>query len=88
MKFLTKEWLEKQLENFAEIIGSVFVKKDDLKKYTPIESGFYKISADEDGNVSSVEPVTKDDIIQLGIVTGYDFTLDEDGNLYYEPKSE
>lgn len=88
MKFLTKEWLEKQLENFAEIIGSVFVKKDDLKKYTPIESGFYKISVDEDGNVSSVEPVTKDDIIQLGIVTGYDFTLDEDGNLYYEPKSE
>ncbi len=88
MKFLTKEWLEMQLENFAEIIGSVFVKKDDLKKYTPIESGFYKISVDEDGNVSSVEPVTKDDIIQLGIVTGYDFTLDEDGNLYYEPKSE
>lgn len=88
MKFLTKEWLEKQLENFAEIIGSVFVKKDDLKKYTPIESGFYKISVDEDGNVSSVEPVTKDDIKQLGIVTGYDFTLDEDGNLYYEPKSE
>lgn len=88
MKFLTKEWLEMQLENFAEIIGSVFVKKDDLKKYTPIESGFYKISVDEDGNVSSVEPVTKDDIIRLGIVTGYDFTLDEDGNLYYEPKSE
>lgn len=88
MGFLTKEWLETQLENFAVKIGSVFVKKDDLKKYTPIESGFYKISVDENGNVDSVEPVTKEDIVRLGIVAEYIFTLDEEGNLYYEPKQE
>lgn len=35
MKFLTKSWLEIQLNNFAKKIGSVFVRKDEIKKYNP-----------------------------------------------------
>lgn len=88
MKFLTRSWLELQLNNFAKKISEIFVRKDDLKKYEPLEAGIYKISTDEYGNVSSATPVTKQDLLDFGIVTEYEFSMDEDGYLYYEPKLE
>lgn len=58
----------------------------DVPKYTPKESGLYNITIDEYGNVSSVTPVTKEDIMKLGIVSGYDFSVGENGHLYVAPK--
>lgn len=59
---------------------------EEIPKYTPAKSGFYKIEVDENGNVSSVTPVTKEDIIGLGVDTGYDFVVGDDGHLYVKPK--
>lgn len=88
MKLLTKSWIEQQFNNFSNKISSVFVKKSDIKEYPPLEPGIYKISTDKHGNISSATPVTKQDIEQLGVVTGYEFLLDEDGYLYSKPKTE
>ena len=63
------------------------MKKSDLKKYPPMDAGIYKISVDEYGNVSSATPVTKQDLLNFGIVTEYDFEI-KDGDLYYSPKTE
>lgn len=87
MKFLTRSWIELQFKNFSKKISEVFLKKSDLKKYPPMDAGIYKISVDEYGNVSSATPVTKQDLLNLGIVTEYDFEI-KDGDLYYSPKTE
>lgn len=60
---------------------------EEIPKYAPAKSGFYKIEVDESGNVSSVAPVTKEDIIGLGIDMGYEFSVGENGHLYVKPKS-
>lgn len=86
MKFLTKSWIELQFKNFSKKISSVFVKKTDIKEYPPLESGIYKISTDKYGNISSATPVTKQDLLDLGIVTEYEFFLGDDGDLYCEAK--
>lgn len=58
----------------------------EIPQYTPKESGIYKITVDEQGNISSATPVTKQDLLDFGIVTEYEFFMDDDGYLYYEPK--
>lgn len=60
----------------------------DIPQYTPKESGIYKITVDEQGNVSSATPVTKQDLLDFGIVTEYDFTVGYDGHLYVKPKTQ
>lgn len=84
--FLTRSWVELQFKNFAKEISEFFVKKDELKKYEPMEADIYKISVDEYGNVSSATPVTKQDLMDFGIITEYEFFLGNDGHLYYESK--
>lgn len=59
---------------------------EEIPKYTPAKSGFYKIEVDESGNVSSVTLVTKEDIIGLGVDAGYDFAVGDNGHLYVKPK--
>ena len=59
----------------------------EIPKYTPAKSGLYKITVDSAGNVSAVSPVTKDDLMQLGIITEYEFEVGSDGKLYYSSKS-
>lgn len=54
--------------------------------YTPYQSGIYKITVDSAGNISLATPVTKQDLLDLGIVTEYKFEVGNDGNLYYSPK--
>lgn len=61
----------------ADTVGGHTVKKDvpedaDFTKYihpshSPVSSGLYKITVDNLGHVSAVDPATKDDIIKLGI---------------------
>lgn len=85
MKFLTKSWIELQFNNFAKKISSVFVKRTELKEYEPLEPGIYKISVDKHGNVSSATPVTKQDLLDFGIITEYEFSI-KNGHLYYSPK--
>lgn len=58
----------------------------DIPQYEPKKSGIYKISVDEYGNVKSAAPVTKQDLLDFGIVTEYDFEI-KDGDLYYSPKT-
>lgn len=58
----------------------------DIPQYTPKESGIYKITVDEQGNVSSATPVTKQDLMDFGIITEYDFAVGENGHLYVKPK--
>lgn len=58
----------------------------DIPQYAPKESGIYKITVDEQGNVSSAVPVTKQDLLDFGIVTEYDFSVGDDGHLYVKPK--
>ena len=58
----------------------------DIPQYTPKESGIYKITVDEQGNVSSATPVTKQDLLNFGIVTEYDFAVGDNGHLYIKPK--
>lgn len=60
---------------------------EEIPKYSPAKSGFYKIEVDESGNVKSVTPVTKEDIIGLGVDIGYEFAVGENGHLYVKPKS-
>lgn len=86
MNFVT-QWLDSQLKDFSKRINAVFVKKNDLKKYTTHESGLYKITVDADGNISSAVPVTKEDIVKLGVAYGFDFSIGDDGNLYVTEKS-
>lgn len=59
----------------------------EVPEYTPAESGLYKITVDNSGNVSSVTPVTKEDIEELGIVGEYEFEV-RDGSLFYGAKQE
>lgn len=66
----------------------IFVVKNgkvEVKEYTPYKSGIYKITVDEYGNISSAIPVTKEDIMALGIETGYEFQI-EDNRLFYKPR--
>lgn len=79
-----KKWLS-DLKKVA-FTGS-FNDLIDVPKYTPKESGLYNITVDEYGNVSSVTPVTKEDIMNLGIAAGYEFSV-ENGHLYVTPKQE
>lgn len=87
MKFLTKSWIELQFSNFSKKISSVFVRKSDLKEYKPLEPGIYKIATDKYGKISSATPVKKQDLLDFGIVTEYDFEI-KDGYLYYSPKTD
>lgn len=52
----------------------------------PVQSGLYKIAVDEYGNVTSAVPAEREDIMSLGIVSGYDFMV-VDGSLYVKPKT-
>ena len=57
----------------------------EIPQYAPKESGIYKITVDRQGNVSSATPVTKQDLLDFGIVTEYEFSVGKDGHLYVKP---
>lgn len=78
-----KKWLS-DLKPVA--FSGKFSDLTEIPQYTPKQSGIYKITVDEQGNVSSATPVTKQDLLDFGIVTEYEFSMDDDGYLYYEPK--
>lgn len=59
----------------------------DVPEYQPKESGIYKITVDSAGNISAATPVTKQDLLDFGIVTEYDFEV-KNGELHYTPKQE
>lgn len=59
----------------------------DIPEYQPKESGIYKITVDSAGNISAATPVTKQDLLDFGIVTEYDFNV-KNGELHYSPKTE
>lgn len=63
-----------------------FSDLEEIPSYVPHSSGIYKIEVDEYGNISSASPVTKEDLLEFGIVTEYDFEI-KDGDLYYSPKT-
>jgi len=59
----------------------------DIPEYQTKESGIYKITVDSAGNISAATPVTKQDLLDYGIITEYEFEV-KNGELHYEPKQE
>lgn len=84
-KLLDFQGLSHVINNFKKIFA---LKTDIPNQYThpaypPHSSGLYKITVDDQGHVSEIANVTKEDILSLGIFSDNSFELKNEGDLYF-----